>query len=141
MKQFVIAKSAKEGTPFEIDGDVFVARPAADLPGGILLDLAATMTGDTSEQTLAMFSFLRLALEPESVALLEKRLRDPERPIPIPMVGEVATWLMEEVYSGRPTEPPAPSGNGRSSTGESSTDGVPPKGSTRSKSPSTDSAT
>ena len=139
MKQFKVARSAKEGVRFKIDNDEFVALPAEDLPGGILLDLGAAASGNPQEQSLALLSFLRLALEPDSVDLLERRLRDPRNPIPLTMIGEVAGWLMEEVY-GRPTEPSVPSGNGRQSNGAKSTAGASAKGSaTRSPSPDTDS--
>jgi len=141
LKQFQVARTAGEGTHFKVDDDEYVARPATSLPGAVLLDLGAAVKGTQAEQTLAMVEFLRLALEPDSMERFEARLRDPRDPIDILTLFEVANWLMEDVYGGRPTVPPAPSGNGRPSTGKSSTAGVPAKASTRSNSRSTGSST
>ncbi len=148
MKQFNVARSANEGTRFMIDGDEFLAKPPSDVPGGALLDLTAAavaVVGSTGEeravaigrQVAASAEFLRLALAPISVELLERRLRDAENPITMETVTEVTNWLLEEVYSGRPTVPPKPSGNGRQPTGPSSTAGARARKSTPSKSPRT----
>jgi hypothetical protein len=145
LKQFTVARSANEGTRFKIDDDDFWAKPPTDVPGGALLDLTAAavaVVGTEGEeravaigrQVAASAAFLRLALEPKSVELLERRLRDPEQPITMETVQEVTNWLLEDVYSGRPTEPPKPSGNGRLPTGPSSTAGARARKSTPSKS-------
>ena len=82
---------------------------------------------------LAAFGTRVHVLVPEDWPRFQARLRDRDRPVSLPMMVDVASWLLE-TYTQRPLEMPSSSGNGQSNTGTKSTAASPSKGKTRSPS-------
>lgn len=130
-----------ETVTFSVEDDE-TFRCRSECPAGNLLDLAQALGGKVTvdEQALAFHTFMAAVILPEDWPKFEARLRDPERPISLPMMVEVATWLLE-TYTARPLEMRLPSEDGASNTGKNSTGGTRSKGSTRSTSTPVASAT
>lgn len=132
MKDF--SSGPQKPIPFTIDGEehgTFLAAPAGQVPGGLLLDLAAAAK-EKDRATEAVTRFIELILLPESRPAFQARWSGEKTPtISIQMVGQIVVWLMKEHYAEeRPTVPPSPSGNGRRTTGRNSTAGALPATST-----------
>lgn len=103
--------------------DVLAGDPAV----GFTLDLAKIASPGTPEITrLALVGdLLDDCLLPESAERLGRALRDTENPVYVEDVLPVLRWLIEEVYTGRPTESAPPSSSGRRTTSRRSTAGAP----------------
>ena len=120
---------------FMLDGELFEAVP--DIPAKAMADLAgkATQVGsttDTTAQWAAIVDIMQSLLVPDSRARFDTRLSDPANPITLQQLIDLFTWLMGEVYGGRPTMPPSPSPATPPDGGTVSTDGAPPTTSTSS---------
>lgn len=92
-----------EPVKFAIDDDEFEAIPPGRLPAGVL----ATYFHDINDGKLfeAQAEFFKTVLKEESHKLFTDRLNSQEKPIPITILGDVASWLLGEVYmAGNPTE-------------------------------------
>lgn len=114
---------------FTLDGDRYDVLPG-DPPVGFTLDLAKIAAPGTKEldRLVLVGQLLDDVLLPESADRLGAALRDTAKPVYVEDVLPVLQWLIEEVYSGRPTESAPPSSNGRRTTGRTSTAGARPKG-------------
>lgn len=124
----------RDAPTFNID-DEEIYECVAECPSGVLLDLAQ-MTDEATlvdEQVRAFVLFLDTVLVPESRPVFQARLRDPARPVSLPMLMDITAWLIE-AYTARPTSSPSDSPSGPSTTGSASTDSAPSKASTRSTS-------
>lgn len=131
-KSFSAARPEAETIEFDVDGEVFLAAVAADLPGAALLDLSALeATRKPMEQLRLIADFLDAALLPESRDRFAARLRDAGNPITLAAATDVAVWLIEEIYTGHPTEPSSAPVAGSSTSGRGSTAGARRKASTR----------
>lgn len=122
-------KSEEDLIPFTVDTEeIFFARPAGRVPGGVMLALAKSAK-DKSRQTEVVMDFVAMVLDGDSrAAFLDRWEGRVEPPIGMPMLGKIIRWLMEEHYSPeRPTEAPSPSTSGRRSIGANSTAGAPPE--------------
>lgn len=109
-----------ETVTFTLNGEGYEA--AADAPGGAILDVAATATDDSlpdGRRAMAIGTFLDAVLLPESAERFADRFRDPTNPITLEQATELLTWLVEEVYVGRPTARSRPSRPGPRATGRS----------------------
>lgn len=93
MKKFDIGK-ASEPLEFEIGEDKFTALPANRLPGAILINYVEEVS--EGKVYSGHKHFFEKALLPESSALFTERLSDPENPIPLQQMIEVAEWLTTE---------------------------------------------
>lgn len=124
-------RSRAEPVRFSMDGDIFDAVP--EIPANLMVDLVDKLTTpatDPSGQFKQALDVLRQLLTPDSRETFERRLSDPANPISLPQLTELTSWLLGEVYGGRPTQPPSPSPAPPSDGGLPSTDGAQPAGST-----------
>lgn len=101
MKKFSVSK-VSEPVKFIVDEDEFEAVAPARLPAGILGKYfeqinAGQLFGANEE-------FFKEVLTEESFKLFQDRLSSKESPINIKVLGEVASWLLSEVYMGEATE-------------------------------------
>lgn len=100
-KKFNAAK-ASEAVTFEIDDDTFEAVPATMLPAGVL----AQYFQDINEGKLfdAHSGFFKEVLTEESYKVFADRLVSKEKPITVTLLGEIASWLLGDVYMGGNSE-------------------------------------
>lgn len=101
MKKFNAAK-ASEAVTFEVDDDTFEAIPATSLPANVL----AVYFQNINEGKLfeAHEGFFKTVLTEESHKAFADRLSSTEKPINIILLGEIASWLLGEVYMGGNSE-------------------------------------
>lgn len=91
---------------FKIDDDTFHATPA--IPAEVMIQFAERFSSadptkmEIKEQVTIFRDVLELALLPDSMALMRKRMSDRENPVDMSQLDEVITWLFEE-YGMRPT--------------------------------------
>lgn len=90
-----------ENVTFTVNGEQYDAIP--DAPAGLFLDFSAVADGTPKEQVQVFLGFFDAVLLPDSRERFAKNMRNGENPITMPILNEVASWLME-VYSGRPPE-------------------------------------
>jgi hypothetical protein len=112
MKDFKTAAASAEGpVRFTIDGEVYEAAPV--MPAEALLAVTGLIDNTSqSAQVQGIVAFLDDALLADSSRRLSERMRSKENPISLQEVAEVGRWLIEEVYTGRPTVPPSGSSTG-----------------------------
>lgn len=101
IKKFNAAK-ATEAVTFQIDDDEFEAVPATGLPAGVL----AKYFQDINEGKLfdAHDGFFKQVLTEESYKVFADRLNSKDKPITVSLLGDIASWLLGEVYMGGNTE-------------------------------------
>ena len=106
MKQFNIG-AISEPVTFSIDEDEFEAIPANRLPAG---SLAKYFTAINESRIFDAHEFFFSAvLTEESYTLFDGRLNSIEKPITIGIMGDIAAWLLGEVYlQGEATEESKP---------------------------------
>lgn len=107
-KAFTTAASRATGpVEFTIDGEMYQAHPV--MSGDAMLTMAKQATGEgpVGDRIAAALSFLDVALLPESAERFAARFKDPANPISLGDATDVMRWLIEDVYVGRPTEPPS----------------------------------
>lgn len=104
-KTFNAAK-ASEAVTFAIDDDEFEAIPATSLPAGVL----AQYFQDINEGKLfdAHSGFFKEVLTEDSYKVFSDRLTSKEKPITVTLLGEIASWLLGDVYMGGNTEESKP---------------------------------
>lgn len=104
-KTFNAAK-ASEAVTFAIDDDEFEAIPATSLPAGVL----AQYFQDINEGKLfdAHSGFFKEVLTEDSYKIFSDRLTSKEKPITVTLLGEIASWLLGDVYMGGNTEESKP---------------------------------
>lgn len=123
---------------FRIDDDIFVGM--SNIPALHLMQFGSMFDGMTPEQIVnnpeTYHDMMSLVLEQSSADLFFARMGDKTKPISLPQMMNVVTWLMEE-YGMRPT-PPSPassSGSANPGDGTSSTGSQSPLGLTSSNFP------
>lgn len=94
-KQFSIG-TISDPVFFNIDDDEFEAIPANRLPAGALAKYFAAI--NDSRVFDAHEFFFTSVLTEESYKLFEERLHSAEKPITIGIMGDIAAWLLGEVY-------------------------------------------
>lgn len=101
-KKVFNAAKATEAVTFEIDDDSFEAIPATTLPAGVL----AQYFQDINDGKLfdAHNGFFKEILTEDSYKVFADRLKSKEKPITITLLGEIASWLLGDVYMGGNTE-------------------------------------
>lgn len=101
-KNFSVGK-ATEPVEFEIDDDNFVAIPANRLPAGSLAKYFEIVNDGRIFD--AHDYFFKTVLTEDSAKLFFERMESVEKPITISLVGDIASWLLGEVYiQGEATE-------------------------------------
>jgi len=128
VKSFSVGHADEQPITFDVDGDEFQAVPASRLPGSAFVDLASMGEASTAQQLAMVGHFLDMALVPDSAVRFAARMRDAGQPITLATATDVMVWLVEEVYTGRPTQQPLASPSGAQPDGSGSTAGVPPTG-------------
>lgn len=109
----------EEYIEFTIDGRVLRAYPPT--PGQLTFMLAALGRGQTDDSRFAsIVNILMESLRGADKDYIESRLltRDAQRRLPIKMLEEIFTWLMEQWFA-RPTQPPSDSVPSPQSDGQS----------------------
>lgn len=86
--------AAQDPLEFQIDEDSFVAIAPNRLPGNVLISYVEEV--QSGKVYLGHKNFFAKALVPESAARFEDRLNNPENPIPLQQMIEVAEWLTQE---------------------------------------------
>lgn len=100
-----------EPLTFSLNKQDFTAKPA--IQGSTILDFVSRADGDSGGAAAgALYSFFESVLEEAEYKRFMGVLNDPDVIIDMALIGEIASWLIEE-YSDRPTEQPEPSANGR----------------------------
>lgn len=103
-KKFSVG-TVSEPVSFEIDEDTFAAIPANRLPAGQL----ATYFQYINDSRIfdAHEHFFKTVLTEESYKLFYERMESVDNPITISVMGDVAAWLLGEVYmQGEATDEP-----------------------------------
>ena len=94
-KQFNVG-TASDPVTFSIDDDEFEAIPANRLPAGQLAKYFQLI--NESRVFDAHEHFFQTVLTEESYKLYSERLDSVEKPITVNVMGDVAAWLLGEVY-------------------------------------------
>jgi hypothetical protein len=127
---------------FRIDDDIFVG--VSNIPALDLMKFGVMFDGLTEQDMLerpdAYEEMLALVLANESATRFFARMGDKVKPISMPQVMNVMSWLMEQ-YGLRPTQPSPASSNGSANPGDgtSLTANASPLGLTSINFPQTDS--
>lgn len=95
VKKFIVG-TASEPVTFEVDDDTFEAIPANRLPAGQLAKYFQLI--NDSRIFDAHEHFFKTVLTDESYKLFSERLDSVENPITVNVMGDVAAWLLGEVY-------------------------------------------
>lgn len=96
-----------EPVKFTIDEDEFEAIPANRLPAGALAKYFTAVNANNLFD--AQDFFFAAVLTEDSYKLFKDRLNSTDKPITINLLGEIATWLLGEVYlPGEVTEESKP---------------------------------
>lgn len=120
-------KSFRGGTPisefapieFDLNDQTFKCKPA--LQGAVLLEFVAKADGDSGGAAAgALYGFFEDAMEESEYVRFRDYLKRDDLIIDMEVIGEVASWLVEE-YTARPTQPSESSDTGLSSAGPTST--------------------
>lgn len=105
-KQFSVGKISEPVT-FSIDDDEFEAIPANRLPAGSLAKYFDKI--NESRVFDAHDYFFKTVLTEDSAKVFFERMDSVENPITISVMGDVAAWLLGEVYmSGEATDESKP---------------------------------
>ena len=125
--------SRTETIEFDVDGEVFHCH--AQIAAGVLMKFADATSGDTDTPTngammIAMVrEFFSAALIKDDRARFFGLLEDPDRFVDLGTLIDIATWLGTE-YTARPTGSPSAPTSRETGSGDSSTDGALPTGTT-----------
>lgn len=107
VKSFNIG-TISEPVKFTIDEDEFEAIPSNRLPAGALAKYFAAINDNNLFDAQALF--FSAVLTAESYKRFDDRLNSTDRPITLALLGDVAAWLLGEVYlQGEATEEAKPS--------------------------------
>jgi len=107
LKTFNIGEIS-EPVKFAIDDDEFEAIPANRLPAGALAKYFSAI--NDSRIFDAHEFFFQAVLTEESYKTFDSRLNSIEKPITIGIMGDIAAWLLGEVYlQGEASVDPTPS--------------------------------
>lgn len=118
---------------FFVDGEEMYAAPV--MPAGYAIDMMERRDELRSSETSrsaqfdTMLSMLRSLLLPESMEIIEERMRDPEHAIEVEDLASILNHLTTVVYR-RPTRQSSDSPEEQSTTGTTSTAGALPDSST-----------
>ena len=90
-----------EPLTFDLYDEEFTAYP--EIQGSKLLQFSAHVGSDEQgESSEALLGFFETVLHPESYERMNLLWNDPERVVPIEMLSDIISWLIEE-YTDRPT--------------------------------------
>lgn len=107
IKSFDIGTIA-EPVKFTVDGDEFEAIPSNRLPAGALAKYFTAINNNNLFEAQALF--FAAVLTVESYKRFDDRLNSTEHPITIGILGDIAAWLLGEVYlQGEASEEAKPS--------------------------------
>lgn len=119
--------STLPGPEFAIGEDKFQCR--STLAAGTITNLFyATQSSDVSLRATGLIRVIEAALDDESRDRFDTLIFSPDVNIPLGLLSEIATWLVEE-YSGRPSRPSSGSQVGLKPTTATSEDGSSEKAS------------
>jgi hypothetical protein len=121
---------------FDVDGEVFHCRN--EIGAGILMKFADMSLDDPDDATrghqalAGIRQFFTAALVPVDRQRFFDLLEDPDRPVDINTLIDIATWLGSE-YTARPTGTPSSTTSSATGNGDASTAGPVPGGTTFSR--------
>lgn len=108
-----------EPLTFTLNGEKFTCVPA--IQGSVILEFVANADGDSGGSAAkALYKFFEDCMEPEEYQRFDALLRNPKVIIDMSLIGEIASWLVEE-YTNRPTKQPESSSSGLTTSGLTST--------------------
>ncbi len=120
-KDFDLTPSEADPPTFTVAGREFKCVP--EPPGGALADLFWTFQGtETVLRAAGLVRFISACLPDAEAESFELVIHDKDTIIPIAVLHDIATWLIEE-YTGRPTTPSSGSATGSGITAATSEDG------------------
>ena len=94
------AESTLDPVTFKLHGEDFVC--VKELQGKVLLDLVADSSSEEPAKVAAtMNKFFKTVLLDESYERFDALLNDKEKIVPVDVLAEITSWLIEE-YSDRP---------------------------------------
>lgn len=103
-----------------IHGETFKVRGA--MSGIQLLNMIKAMDGSSElDSADTMVDFIRRSILTEDRDRAMDFLENSEPPVPLTVLTEIITWLIEE-YTAKPTGPSLPSSDGSTTTGSTSTE-------------------
>jgi hypothetical protein len=145
MKEFATAARAatdeesERFIEFSLDGEVY--RSLEPTPGQTVMIMSAFAEYTTiTERVAGTIDYFFGMLDPESAAVLQRRLLARDDPFELAQVTEILSYLMEE-WTGRPFTPPSDSSPSHANGGRKSTASARRSESIRSVSGSIGSAT
>lgn len=107
IKSFSVG-TISEPVKFTVDEEEFEAIPSNRLPAGALAKYFAAINDNKLFDGQSLF--FQAVLTEESYKRFDDRLNSTENPITFGVLGEVAAWLLSEVYlQGEATAEPTPS--------------------------------
>ena len=119
-----------------IHGETFKVRGA--MSGIQLLNMIKAMDGSSElDSADTMVDFIRRSILTEDRDRAMDFLENSEPPVPLTVLTEIITWLIEE-YTAKPTGPSLPSSDGSTTTGSTSTESASSTESTSLPTASTD---
>jgi len=102
-------RNVEEAEPlsFDLGGEEFLCYP--EVQGKTILDIMKVAAeGDEDSRGLLMavsvLDFFVKVMPPEEYERFEKLMEDEKRIVPMDVLSEIMSWLIEE-YTGRPTTP------------------------------------
>jgi len=134
-RSFTTATDSDEPVVFDINGIEFQCRP--QISAGIVLKMGELLGGD--EDTLAedkipvkemigvIREFFDHALKPEDRHRFKALLDDPDTPIPLQTLIDIASWLAGVYVGNRPTGQNSPPTSASESRGDVSTGSASPE--------------
>lgn len=96
-----LKKDADDKVPFKIDGEEFIAKPAAG--GALTLLIASGASDNPSEQVWEIMQFFKSILSTADMTRITNKLRDTDDPFELTDLINVMQGLVAE-FAGRPTE-------------------------------------
>lgn len=128
-RSFTTATDSDEPVVFDINGIEFRCR--SQISAGIVLKMGELLGGDedtlgeqsipVKEMIAVIREFFRHALQPEDRVRFEAVLEDPNTPVPLQTLVDIATWLAGVYVGNRPTGPGSQPTSGSESSGDVST--------------------
>lgn len=109
-----------EPLEFDLNDQHYKCKPA--MQGAVLLDFVARADSESGGASAgALYGFFEDAMEEAEYKRFMEYLNSPEVIIDMDLIGEIASWLVEE-YTARPTQQSSSSDTGPSSAGPTSTE-------------------
>jgi hypothetical protein len=103
----VVNIDESEPLDFDLGGETFMVYP--EVQGKTILDIMRTASEGDEEtrgvkMAVSVLDFFEKVMPPEEYEKFNKLMEDPKRIVPMDVLSEIMSWLIEE-YTDRPTRP------------------------------------